>query len=72
MSEGVVTPEWRRWVEAGKALAADPRAQVACPRHGDGFLVMDDVRNPQDPTQVERYLRCPACGAYNVLRNPKG
>ncbi len=58
-----VSPEWRRWVEAAKILAADPTAHVSCPRHGDGILEVIDVPVPGDPDTVERYLRCPVCGA---------
>jgi hypothetical protein len=72
VSEGAVTPEWKRWVEAARVLAADPTAQVPCPRHGDGILVVEDGSDPANPALVERYLRCPACGTYNVIRNPRG
>ena len=65
-----VSPEWQRWAEAAKILAADPTAQVLCPRHGDGYLVVTDVPGPSGV--VERYLRCPVCGATNVIRNPRG
>jgi hypothetical protein len=64
--------ERQRWVEAGKILAADPRAQVLCPRHGDGYLTVTDVPVAGDPTQLERHLRCPVCGAQNIIRNPRG
>jgi hypothetical protein len=67
-----VSPEWQRWVEAAKVLAADPRAQVLCPRHGDGYLEVSDVALPDGSGQVDRYLRCPVCGATNVIHNPKG
>jgi hypothetical protein len=67
-----IGPEWQRWVEAGKILAADPRAQVLCPRNGDGYLEVTDIPVPGDPSQVERHLRCPACGASNIIRNPRG
>ncbi|HKT00714.1 MAG TPA: hypothetical protein VJT31_14380 [Rugosimonospora sp.] len=64
--------EWQRWVQAAKILAADPRAQVLCPRHGDGYLSVTDVPAKDDPSQVERHLRCPVCGASNIIRNPRG
>ena len=48
-----IGPEWQRWVEAGKILAADPRAQVLCPRNGDGYLEVTDIPVPGDPSQVE-------------------
>jgi hypothetical protein len=65
-----VSPEWQRWVEAAKILAADRSARVLCPRHGDGYLEVTDV--PLGDGKVERYLRCPICGATNVIRNPAG
>jgi hypothetical protein len=65
-----VSPEWKRWVEAAKVLAADPTAQVLCPRNGDEFLVVTDT--PMGDGMVERELRCPICGARNVIRNPSG
>jgi uncharacterized C2H2 Zn-finger protein len=67
-----VDAEWQRWVEAAKVLARDPTAQVLCPRHGDAYLQVTDVSATEDPSQVERYLRCPVCGATNVIRNPRG
>ena len=69
---GPLGPEWPRWVEAAKVLAADPRAQVPCPRHGDGTLEVHDIADPADPTSIERHLRCPVCGATNIIRNPTG
>jgi DNA-directed RNA polymerase subunit RPC12/RpoP len=58
----------RRWVEAGKILAADPSAKVRCPQCGGGVLEVEDVGNPVNSDEFERYLRCPICGARNVLR----
>ena len=66
-----VSPQWQQWVEAAKTLSADPSAQVLCPRNGDAYLTVEDVADPADPTRVERYLRCPTCGAYNVIRSPR-
>jgi hypothetical protein len=63
-------PEWQRWVEAAKILADDPHAQVRCPRNNDGVLQVTDVPGPDG--QLERHLRCPVCGASNIIRNPRG
>jgi hypothetical protein len=71
-SEEQPSGERPRWVEAAKVLAADPRARVPCPRHGDGILEVHDVADPADPTSIERHLRCPVCGAGNIIRNPAG
>jgi hypothetical protein len=65
-----VSPEWERWVEAAKILAADPTAQVICPRNGDSYLQVTDT-TASDGT-VERRLKCPVCQATNVIRNPAG
>jgi uncharacterized C2H2 Zn-finger protein len=65
-------PEWQQWVDAAKVLADDPHAQVRCPRNGDAYLEVIDIPLPGDPTQLERHLRCPACGATNIIRNPRG
>ena len=66
-----VSDEWKRWVDAASRLSEDPTAKVRCPRNGDEFLTVRDVPNPANPTQVERYLRCPGCGATNVVRAPR-
>ena len=60
-----VSPEWQRWVEA-----ADPTAQVICPRDGDSYLQVTDT-TAADGT-VERHRRCPVCHATNIIRNPTG
>lgn len=65
-------PEWKRWVEAAALLAADPEAQVRCPRNQDDFLEVTAVPLPGETGRVERHLRCPTCGAHNAIRNPTG
>jgi len=62
-----MTDETRRWTEAGKVLAADAQAQVSCPRCGLTALVVTDASPPDDPSLIERHLRCPCCGAYNSI-----
>lgn len=59
--------ESRRWIEAAKILASDPSQIVRCPERDDGVLLVQDVVS-SDSTRMERYLRCEACGAWNVLR----
>ena len=60
--------ETHRWIEAGKAIATDRNAKVRCPRYEDDFLLVEDVRNPRAPDELERIMKCPKCGAMNVLR----
>jgi hypothetical protein len=64
----MTTASARRWIEAGKILAADKSAVVACPARGDGTLAVHDKVFESDPTMMERYLVCDACGAWNVMR----
>jgi predicted RNA-binding Zn-ribbon protein involved in translation (DUF1610 family) len=58
----------KRWIEAGKVLAADPLAKVPCPNCGEADLQVQDVANPANAVEFERYIRCPRCGGFNVLR----
>jgi hypothetical protein len=67
-----VGPDWRRWLDAAKVLADNPTAQVLCPKNRDGYLEVTDHVTPGDSTQRERWMRCPVCGATNILRNPGG
>jgi len=62
-----MTPTGRKWVEAGKVLAADPTAIVRCPERDDGVLRVHDELAPSGDV-MERYLVCETCGARNVLR----
>lgn len=56
----------KRWIEAGKILAADPAAKVRCPACDDDFLVVTDI--PIEGTaKFERLLSCPRCHSKNVL-----
>jgi len=64
----MTTPTARKWLEAGKILAADPSKAVRCPEHDDGFLRVHDEVVKTDPRMMERYLVCEACGARNVIR----
>ncbi|MHA7627169.1 hypothetical protein [Corallococcus sp. M7] len=57
----------KAWIQAGKILAENPDAQVRCPEKADGFLSVQDVTAPTDPTRFERYLVCDVCGARNVM-----
>lgn len=60
--------ETERWINAGKFLADDPHAQVLCPKCEDALLEVQDVRNPRNPDELERILKCPRCGTTNILR----
>ena len=57
--------ETEKWIEAGKILAADPDANVVCPRCGAAHLEVQDA--PAGPAKIERHLICPSCGAYNAI-----
>lgn len=61
-----VNDESQRWIEAGRILAADPTAQVPCPRCQAATLSAID--QPIDARHIERHLRCPACGANSSVR----
>ncbi len=63
-----MTSQTQRWIDAGKVLAADPGASVSCPVCGRSDLEVQDIENPKNPREFERYLRCPACSAVNILR----
>lgn len=56
-----------RWIEAGKILAENPNARVVCPEKQDAELVVTDASPQNNPEIIERYMRCPKCGASNSL-----
>ncbi len=60
-----MTEERRRWVEAGIALAKEPKAAVMCPVCQRAPLEVVD--QPLSDTKAERHMRCPRCGAYNSI-----
>jgi hypothetical protein len=62
-----MTSTSRKWLEAGRILAADPAAVVRCPERDDGVLQVHDEVAPGGDT-IERYMVCEACGARNILR----
>jgi hypothetical protein len=64
--------EWQRWTAAATTLAQNPEARVLCPRNLDGFLEVTDVTAARSDARRERYLRCPRCGASNIILNPAG
>jgi hypothetical protein len=55
-----------RWIAAGIKLSTDPTARVRCPVKDDGYLVVTDVPG-RDVGTFDRYLRCPTCGATEIL-----
>lgn len=61
----------KKWIEAGNRLAEDPTRVVSCPACGKATLEVFDVPLG-DTGGVERYLRCPACGATEslLIRHP--
>lgn len=62
-----LSAEAHRWIAAGIALGSDALAAVACPRCARGTLNISDVHAKSDPSRFERIMRCPSCGATNVL-----
>ena len=58
----------KRWIEAGKILAKDANAKVPCPVCQAETLDVTDVRNEENPAELERHMLCKACGATNSLR----
>ena len=61
----------KRWIDAGIDLADDPHNLVNCPACQGQNLIVEDVPSDIDTEHFERYLKCPSCGAYNVLRLKK-
>jgi hypothetical protein len=63
----VKNPETTKaWIAAGKILAIDPDAVIDCPEHHDGTLVVQDIPIA-NTKKFERIMRCPNCGARNIL-----
>jgi hypothetical protein len=56
----------QQWIAAGIKLSADPNAKVRCPVRNDDYLTVEDVPGLDEGT-YDRYLRCPRCGATEVL-----
>jgi predicted RNA-binding Zn-ribbon protein involved in translation (DUF1610 family) len=57
----------KRWIEAGSEFAHSPSARVPCPQCGRAWLQAEDVSRLDDLRLVDRYLRCEACGAQQVI-----
>jgi len=60
--------ERNRWIEAAKVLANDASAKIQCPKCQDATLVITDQITQENPTIIERHMRCPECSTYNSLR----
>lgn len=60
--------ETQRWINAGTILARNPESKVKCPYCQKKNLKVQDVGSESDPELLERYMRCSACGSWNVLR----
>ncbi len=56
----------KKWIAAGKILAVDPTAKVRCPVCGEADLIATDVP-VEGGKKFERIMRCPNCGARNIL-----
>ncbi len=57
-----------KWIQAGKVLAQDSSKLVLCPQCEHTTLEVTDVINEVNPTEFERLMSCPICGAKNILR----
>jgi C4-type Zn-finger protein len=66
---GHIDAKRRRWIEAAKILAVDPKAAIPCPACGAGTLQVIDASNAEI---TDRYMQCPVCRAYEImtLRKP--
>lgn len=58
----------KRWIAAGKRIAADPEDKVLRPLCLRDYLQINDIVNDSNPSEFERHMKCNLCGAYNVLR----
>lgn len=58
----------QKWIDAGKILANYPEEKVLCPQCGQNYLNVQDVRNENNPLELERIMCCTSCGAKNILR----
>jgi len=61
----------QKWIEAAKLLGRDPAVSVECPVCGSAKLAVEDIPNPGNEMEFERYLRCPSCDAVNVMKMRK-
>ncbi len=60
--------ETQRWVKAGELISNDPQSMVKCPKCRKENLEVEDIRADSEPELLERYMKCPSCGAWNVMR----
>lgn len=58
----------QKWIEAGKIIAQNPNAKVLCPECGKNNLEVQDIRNENNSSELERIMECPVCKARNILR----
>ncbi len=58
----------KMWVKAACVLGTDPNKEFLCPECQQCNLAVEDVTFEKDPELFERYLRCPNCKAWNVMR----
>ena len=58
----------KRWIEAGKNIAVNPNAKVLCPVCQKAYLEVKDIKNANNPSEIERHMICPECGAHNALK----
>ena len=60
--------EYQGWVKAGILIAHDPKSLVKCPNCQHKYLEVEDIKMDCNLQLYERYLRCPNCKAWNVMR----
>ena len=57
----------RGWIEAAKALASDPDAQILCPACDDAYLKIRDIDPGEEYDKFERQMSCPTCGSVEYM-----
>jgi uncharacterized Zn finger protein len=62
-----MTPESKKWFDAGYILQKDPTVVVKCPKCNIGALEVKDEPINSGDNRIDRYLICNNCGAWNVI-----
>ena len=58
----------QKWILAGKLIAENPSVKVRCPECEKDDLAVQDIKNVNNPLELERIMHCTTCGARNILR----
>jgi transcription elongation factor Elf1 len=57
----------KRWIDAGRILAENPKELVRCPACLSDNLIIADVEIETNQNRIERHMGCKTCGAKNAL-----